>query len=153
MTKVTDEVSVLLVEDDDGHADLVMWNLEKAGIQNPLYRVKNGQQALNFLLKQEEFMDAEIPSPDNLVMLLDINMPVMDGYEVIKFVRSHEGTRLLPIVMLTTAEDKREVTKCYELGCNLFMKKPIEHSELTSLIQQLGAILAPMRVPLAGGQS
>jgi CheY-like chemotaxis protein len=149
----TEDLCILFVEDDDGHADLVMWNFEKAGIKNPLYRVKNGKLAVDFLSKSGPYSDTvDMPSPDNIVIFLDINMPVMDGYEVIKWVRTNEKTKLIPIIMLTTAEDKKEVTKCYELGCNLFLKKPIDHAELTSMIQQLGAILTPMRVPLAGGR-
>ena len=151
---MTNDVSILLVEDDVGHADLVMWNFEKAGIDTPIYRVENGQKALDLLLKRGEYAEVKnIPSPDNIVMFLDINMPVMDGYEVIKAVRSNELTRLIPIIMLTTAEDKHEVTKCYELGCNLFLKKPVEHGLLKDMIQQLGAVLNLLRIPFSGGQS
>ena len=145
------ETCVLMVEDDDGHADLVRWNLEKAGVENPIFRVDDGQKAIDFLLRKGDYADADLPSPDNIVMLLDINMPVINGYEVLKLVRANKQTKFMPIIMLTTAEDTREVTKCYELGCNLFLKKPIDHGELTSMIQQLGTLLAFIRTPSGGG--
>ena len=140
------ETSILLVEDDDGHADLVKWNLERTGLNYSLHHVRNGQQALNFFPQHDNKQRTPKPGRDNFVVLLDINMPVMDGYEVLERLRAQTHTRHLPVIMLTTAENPDDVTRCYELGCNLFLKKPVDHEQLATLIQQLGAILSSTRV-------
>lgn len=146
-------ISILLVEDDEGHADLVKWNLEKVGVENPLYHVKNGQKAIDFLMRQGDYTEETSLPHDNLIMLLDINMPVMDGHEVLERVRSNDKTKNLPIIMLTTAEDKRSVKQCYASGCNLFLKKPVNHTQFVATIQQLGAILPMMRLPQMTGEA
>ena len=149
----TEDIAILLVEDDLGHADLVKWNLEKAGINNPVFHAKNGREALRLLIQGGEDPNPAFPNPDNLVMLLDINMPIMDGHEVLQYVRSHPRIRYLPIVMFTTAEDRQEVTRCHELGCNLFLQKSVNPEHLTTTIQHFAAILPSLRVPVSTGNA
>ena len=140
------ETAILLVEDDDGHADLVKWNLERTGLNYSLYHARNGQQALDLLLQHNDKQQKPKLGRDNIVVLLDINMPVMDGYEVLERLREQTHTRHLPVIMLTTAESPDDVTRCYELGCNLFLRKPVGHKQLATLVQQLGALLSSVRV-------
>ena len=142
------DISILLVEDDESHADLIKWTLEKVGVENALYHVRNGQKAIDFLMQEGDYADNDPSLTENLIMLLDINMPVMDGHEVLEYVRSHEKTKNLPVIMLTTAGNNQTVEKCYALGCNMFLKKSIDHDQFVNTIRQLAAILPTLRVPM-----
>ena len=125
-------VSILIVEDDDGHARLIAKNLKRANIANGITRVSNGREALDFLFSEGDFEGQERPSP--LLVLLDLNMPVMDGYQVLEKMKSDPRTQKIPVVVLTTTDDAREVTRCYELGCSVYITKPVEYESFTSAI-------------------
>ena len=82
-----------------------------------------------------------------VLMLLDVNMPVLDGYQVLKLVKNDERTKLVPVVMLTTTDNPREIAKCYELGCNMYMTKPVDYDQFSEAIRNLGAFLSIVKVP------
>jgi CheY-like chemotaxis protein len=139
------DVSILIVEDDDGHARLIEKNLKRAGISNQISRVENGREALDFLFSEGSFVGIERPSP--LLVLLDLNMPVMDGYQVLERMKSDARTHKVPVVVLTTTDDAREVTRCYELGCSVYITKPVEYEGFAAAIQQLGLFMSIVTVP------
>ncbi|MFC2078430.1 response regulator [Candidatus Bipolaricaulota bacterium] len=139
------EVSILIVEDDDGHARLIAKNLKRAGISNSVTRVENGREALDFLFSEGAFEGKERPSP--LLVLLDLNMPVMDGYQVLEKMKADPRTQKVPVVVLTTTDDSREVTRCYELGCSVYITKPVEYESFSAAIQQLGLFMSIVTVP------
>ena len=139
------EVSILIVEDDDGHARLIAKNLKRAGISNRVTRVENGREALDFLFSEGAFAGQERPSP--LLVLLDLNMPVMDGYQVLEKMKADPRTQKVPVVVLTTTDDAREVTRCYELGCSVYITKPVDYESFSSAIQQLGLFMSIVTVP------
>ena len=118
------EVSILIVEDDAGHARLIEKNLKRAKISNLITRVENGQEALNFLFSEGAFEGKERPSP--LLVLLDLNMPVVDGYQVLEKMKANPETKKIPVVILTTTDDAREVARCYQLGCSVYITKPVD---------------------------
>jgi len=138
-------VTILLVEDDPGHAVLIEKNLRRGGIANTLVTVDDGQKAVDFLLKRAGYKGDTNPTP--LVILLDLNMPSLDGYQVLKIIKTDERTRQIPVIMLSTTDNPAEVAKCYELGCNVYITKPVEYEAFSKAIQNLGAILSIIKVP------
>ena len=139
------EVSILIVEDDAGHARLIEKNLKRAKISNLITKVENGQEALDFLFSEGAFEGQQRPSP--LLVLLDLNMPVLDGYQVLEKMKSDEKLKKIPVVVLTTTDDAREVTRCYQLGCSVYITKPVDYDSFCEAIQQLGFFMSIVTVP------
>ena len=137
--------TILLVEDDDGHAKLVEINLKRAGVSNPIIRAKDGVEALDYVLSRGSYADQ--PSPHILLILLDINMPRMDGVETLRQLKSNESLKNIPVIMLTTTDDPREVERCYELNCNIYITKPVEYDQFAEAIRRLGLFLQVIAMP------
>jgi CheY-like chemotaxis protein len=143
-----DTVTILLAEDDDGHASLVQRNLERAGLVNGFVRVKDGQELLDYL---NDPARADDQSKDTqLVVLLDINMPRVDGIEALRQIKANPLTFRIPVIMLTTTDDPREVDRCYELGCNVYITKPVEYEGFIDAVRRLGMFLQIVRKPRNG---
>lgn len=138
-------ITVLLVEDDPGHASLIKKNLKKAGISNPLIHLEDGRKAVDFLFGKGEYEGKGKQS--KLLVLLDLNMPLLDGYEVLKRMKEDEATRTIPVIVLTTTSSPDEVQRCYELGCNVFVTKPVEYGEFSEAIRKLGMFMEIMMIP------
>lgn len=132
-------VTILLAEDDLGHASLIQRNLKRNGFINDVIHVVDGQQALEFLRCQGEFAGRKPGGP--LLLVLDINMPRVDGIEVLAAVKQDSQLAKLPVIILTTTDDPREVARCYELGCNVYIRKPIEYDRLVDALQRVGLFL------------
>ncbi len=139
------EVAILLVEDDAGHARLIEKNLRRSGITNQLVTVGDGQQALDYLYGDGEYADASPASP--LLVLLDLNLPVLDGYQVLKRMKADKRTKRIPVIILTTTDDTREVSRCYDLGCNVYITKPVDYQEFSDAIRKIGLFLSVVTVP------
>jgi CheY-like chemotaxis protein len=138
-------VTILMAEDDDGHATLVQRNLQRAGLANPVVRVRDGQEALDYVFATGEYVDR--PRIGRLLLLLDINMPRVDGIEVLQRVRETESSRNLPVIMLTTTDDPREVRRCYDLGCSVYITKPVEYEPFVEAVKRLGLFLQVVTLP------
>ncbi len=138
-------LSILLAEDDEGHATLVQRNLRRAGVTNEVIWVKDGQEALDYVRSEGEYAGRTHTAP--LVILLDINMPRVGGVEVLRQLKMDELTKSIPIVMLTTTDDPREVENCYQLGCSIYITKPVEYDAFCDLMQRLGMFLQVIVVP------
>jgi len=141
----SEPLMILLADDDDGHATLIQRNLRRAGIVNEFVRVKDGQEALDFVRRAGAY--AGRPSRGPLLLLLDIKMPRVDGVEVLRQVKGDPQTERLPVIMLTTTDDPREVQRCYELGCSVYITKPVKYEEFVEAIKRLGLFLAIVEVP------
>ncbi len=138
-------MKILFAEDDEGHATLVQRNLQRAGIANEIIHVKDGQEALDYL-KNERVNGGEnhqIP----MLMLLDINMPRLNGIDVLRAVKRDPSTAALPVIMLTTTDDPREVQRCYQLGCSVYLTKPMQYGAFVDAIKRLGLFLEIMVAP------
>ncbi len=136
-------VNIFLVEDDDGHATLVQKNLQRAGIANTFVRLNDGQEALDYIR-------ARVHEPnglDNAVILLDLNMPRLGGVEVLEALKESPATSSLPVIVLTTTDDPREIERCYELGCNVYVTKPVEYDAFVEAIRRLGLFLQVVKLP------
>ncbi len=142
---ITTPLTILLVEDDEGHATLVQRNLRRAGVDNEIVWVKDGQEALDYVRSEGAY--AQRPGHIPLVILLDINMPRVGGVEVLRQLKMDARTKTIPIVMLTTTDDPREVEGCYELGCSLYITKPVDYDAFCEVVQRLGAFLQIVKVP------
>ncbi|HEV3142373.1 MAG TPA: response regulator [Gemmataceae bacterium] len=140
-----DSLLILMAEDDDGHASLVQRNLKRGGVVNRIVHVHDGQVALDYIRRQGAFAGRKADGP--LVLLLDINMPRVDGVEVLRQLKADDQTAKIPVIMLTTTDDPREVQRCYELGCAVYVIKPVACDAFIEAIKRLGLFLAIVKVP------
>ncbi len=140
-----DPLVILLAEDDDGHATLVRRNLQRSGVANEVVRVADGQEALDYVCREGAYKDRTRNGP--LLILLDIKMPRIDGVETLRRLKADPTTRGIPVIMLTTTDDPREIERCYELGCNVYVTKPVEYDRFVEAIRQLGLFLQVVTVP------
>ncbi len=136
------KVTILLVEDDPGHARLIEKNLRRANLTNEIVHVTDGQQAVDYLFSNGR--------PPSLLVLLDLNLPVLDGYQVLERMKHDERTKRIPVVILTTTDDTREVFRCYELGCNVYVTKPVDYEQFSDAIRKLGLFMAVLMIPDGG---
>ncbi|MBK8049654.1 MAG: response regulator [Anaerolineales bacterium] len=142
-------VSILITEDDDGHAALIEWQLREAGVDNPMMRFCNGQEVWNFLTRCGS--GPMRSTEDAYLMLLDLRMPIMDGLEVLRNVKADPVLKTLPVIMLTTTDDPQEIEACYRLGCNVYITKPVAFAQFAEALRRLGLILTIVQAPVVAG--
>jgi CheY-like chemotaxis protein len=142
-----EQLVILLAEDDDGHASLIQRNLKRAGVVNTVVRVRDGQEALDYLRCQGAF--AIRPSSAPVLLLLDIKMPRVDGIGVLQATKSDPAMAQIPVIMLTTTDDPREVDRCYEFGCSVYITKPVRYEDFVDALTRLGMFLEIIKVPHA----
>ena len=135
---------ILLAEDDEGHALLVKRNLVRAGIVNEIVHVTDGQQALDFVRREGKYAGR---ARTLLLLVLDINMPCLDGIQVLQGIKADESTAKIPVIMLTTTDDPREIELCYEIGCSVYVTKPVEYEQFVEAVKRLGLFLQVVRIP------
>ena len=136
---------IVMAEDDPGHAALIQRNLRRSGISNEIIHVTDGQMALDYVHCQGPFANRVPNGP--LLLLLDINMPRMDGVDVLRQLKADPATAQIPIIMLTTTDDPREVERCYQLGCGVYVTKPVDYERFVEAVQRLGLFLQIVQVP------
>jgi CheY-like chemotaxis protein len=136
-------VNIIMIEDDDGHARLIERNIRRAGISNTIHHFTDGTSALEFI-----FHGADGPVLNGPAMvLLDLNLPDMSGTDILSRIKSVEKLKRTPVVVLTTTDDKVEIQRCYDLGCNVYITKPVNYEAFADAIRQLGLFLAVIQVP------
>jgi CheY-like chemotaxis protein len=145
------EVTILIAEDDDGHALLIERNLKRAGIVNDIMRFKNGGDTLDFL--QRKGAGPRRKPGEGYLLLLDIRMPGIDGVEVLRQVKADEELKKMPVIMITTTDDPREVATCHQLGCSNYVTKPIDYDKFVDVVMKLGLFLLVVEVPAINGKS
>jgi len=138
-------VTILIAEDDDGHADLIMELLRETGVENPLVRFRDGQEVLDYLCDEEG--RSKLQNGSRYLLLLDIRMPRLDGVEVLRHMKANPRLKDIPVIMLTTTDDPREVQDCYQYGCNCYITKPVEFGRFTTVLRQLGLFLMIVQLP------
>lgn len=147
---MTKEVVILIAEDDDGHARLIEKNLSRAGLHNKIERFANGQQILDFLFRRGP---GRHRSPEtSYLLLLDIRMPQVDGVEVLRQVKEDPELRKMPVIMLTTTDDPREVQRCHALGCSTYIVKPVVYERFAEAINRMGLFISLVQVPQLGAK-
>ena len=133
--------TVVLIEDDEGHASLIRKNLQRVGVLNPIIHLKDGAEAMAY------FFAGELKSHDKTVVVMDLNMPGIDGFDILRHLKADESTRKMPVIVLTTTDNPKDIDRCYALGCNAFMTKPIGYDDFSEAIRKLGLMLTVVRVP------
>jgi CheY-like chemotaxis protein len=132
-----------LAEDDDGHALLIERNLKRAGFVNRVVRARDGQEALDLVRGD----GSTAPPGTQFLLLLDINMPRIDGVEVLRQLKADPKTARTPVIMLTTTDDPREVERCYQLGCSIYITKPVRYEDFVEALKRLGMFLEIVKLP------
>lgn len=138
-------VTIVMIEDDEGHARLIEKNIRRAGVNNEIMPFTNGGTALEFLLGSDG--TGAQHKGGALLILLDLNLPDMSGVDILQKIKGSTGLALAPVVVLTTTDDKREIQRCYELGCNVYITKPVDYEHFAQAIRQLGLFFTVMQVP------
>ena len=139
------DVVLLIADDDAGHARLIEKNLRRAGLSNPIQRFEDGQQILDFLFQRGDGQKRTADTP--YLLLLDIRMPKVDGVEVLRQLKADPELRKLPVSMLTTTDDPREVERCHALGCNNYIVKPVDYEKFSEAMNKLGLFISLVQVP------
>jgi CheY-like chemotaxis protein len=142
---MTREVMILIADDDAGHARLIEKNLHRVGLHNPFQRFENGQEILDFLFRRGEGRKRLSDVP--YLLLLDIRMPKVDGVEVLRQLKEDAELRKMPVLILTTTDDPREVERCHALGCSNYIVKPVDYEKFAEAIKQMGLFISLVQVP------
>jgi CheY-like chemotaxis protein len=139
-------VTIVMIEDDEGHARLIERNIRRAGVNNEIVGFADGSSALAYL------MGADGTGVSNakraILVLLDLNLPDMSGIDILEQVKSNVHLRRSPVVILTTTDDQREIQRCYDLGANVYITKPVNYESFANAIRQLGLFVSVMQVPV-----
>jgi CheY-like chemotaxis protein len=138
--------AILIVDDDEGHAILIRENLEAAGLTNRIEHFRDGQAILDF------FAQGRPRHSESYLILLDIRMPKVDGIEVLRRLKADPELRKLSVVMLTTTDDSREVERCHQLGCSVYLQKPVDYDKFAEAIRRLGLFVPLLVLPTLSPQ-
>ncbi|GEO11177.1 response regulator [Segetibacter aerophilus] len=131
------EVEILLVEDNMSDAELVTRALRKVNLANNLVHVKDGEEALEFIFAEGRYAERKIKNVPRLI-LLDIKMPKVDGIEVLRQIKSHEATKTIPVVIMTSSKEELDIIKSYQLGVNSYVVKPVDFNNFSKAVSELG---------------
>jgi DNA-binding response OmpR family regulator len=136
-------VNIVMIEDDEGHARLIERNIRRAGISNNVRHFLDGTTALDYI-----FNGADGPTLNGpALVLLDLNLPDMSGTDILAKIKASDKLKRTPVVVLTTTDDKVEIQRCYDLGCNVYITKPVNYEAFADAIRKLGLFLSVMQVP------
>ena len=138
-------VTIIMIEDDEGHARLIEKNIRRAGVANQIIPFTNGTEALSYLLGPDG--TGTVSKGRQLLVLLDLNLPDMTGIDILEKVKGNEHTKRSPVVVLTTTDDQREIQRCYDLGANVYITKPVDYEGFANAIKQLGLFFSVMQIP------
>jgi len=141
--------SILIAEDDPGHTALIRRNLKRCGIEKNVIYFSDGQEALDFLFQNGPGPKRE--KDKRYLLILDIRMPKVDGVEVLRQIKEDDHLKKLPVIILTTTDDPREIDSCYRLGCSNYIHKPINYEQFSQTIQSLGHFVGTMEFPALNG--
>lgn len=137
-------IIILVAEDDDGHAELIIEGLRETGLKNEIVRLMDGLELWDYL--HSRCRDEMLENDQEFLILLDINMPRMDGITVLEKIKNDLCLKDIPVIMLTTTDNPREIERCYQLGCNVYVTKPIEFIKFAETLQRLGLFLQIIKV-------
>lgn len=144
MGDICKAVTIVMIEDDEGHARLIEKNIRRAGVSNELIAFADGTSALTYLLGEDS--SGEVSGKRQLLILLDLNLPDMSGIDILAQVKKNPHLRRSPVVILTTTDDSREIQRCYDLGANVYITKPVDYEGFAHAIRQLGLFFSVIQV-------
>jgi len=140
---------ILIAEDDEGHFELIKRTLQRAGVCNEILRFANGQETLDFL-----FIKGDGPTREpnkKYLLLLDIRMPKIDGIEVLDKIKQDTDLKKIPVIMLTTTDDPPTIERCHDLGCSVYIVKPVEYEDFSDAVHKIGLFLSVVEIPQVSG--
>jgi CheY-like chemotaxis protein len=138
-------VEIVMIEDDEGHARLIEKNIRRAGVNNRITSFANGTEACSYLFGGDGSGSGNKTKP--MLVLLDLNLPDMTGVDILKRIKTNDYLKRVPVVVLTTTDDAVEIQRCYDLGCNVYITKPVNYEAFAQAIRQLGLFLSVIQVP------
>jgi DNA-binding response OmpR family regulator len=138
-------VTIIMIEDDEGHARLIERNIRRSGVNNEIVPFTNGTDALDYLFGSDG--TGRDHGGSALLILLDLNLPDMIGIDILRRVKESKYLKCVPVVVLTTADDSHEIKRCYELGCNVYITKPVNYETFANAIRQLGLFFSVIQIP------
>jgi len=139
------DLVILLAEDDDGHAELTLAALREAGVSNEVIRFRDGEETIAFFAEQTKGKQATRGTP--YLLLLDLAMPKVDGFAVLTHLKGTAAYRKIPIIVFTTDDDPAVIERCYTLGCNAYVTKPVTYKDLAEKMRKIGIGLVAIEVP------
>ena len=139
---------ILLVEDDPKDVELTLTALEEYNLANEVIVARDGEEALEYLYSRGKFKTRSDGNPS--VMLLDLKLPKVDGLEVLKQIKSEEKLRMIPVVVLTSSKEEKDMVASYQLGVNAYVVKPVDFHEFVNAIKELGVFWAVINEPPPG---
>jgi DNA-binding response OmpR family regulator len=138
-------VTIVMIEDDEGHARLIERNIRRSGVNNEIVPFTNGTDAMAWLLGNDS---AGIQRKgEAILILLDLNLPDMSGVDILAKLKASDKAHRIPVVVLTTTDDKVEIARCYDLGCSVYITKPLEYEAFANSVRQLGLTFSIMQFP------
>ena len=139
---MTNPVTIVMIEDDEGHARLIERNIRRAGVTNEIIHFSDGASTYDYFNK----LQAQ-PADTPILVLLDLNLPDVSGIDILEYLKSHGHLKVTPVIVLTTTDDRSEIQRCYDLGCNVYMTKPVDYQQFATAIRQLGLFFSVIKVP------
>ena len=140
-------VTIIMIEDDEGHARLIERNIRRSGVNNEIIAFSNGTDAMKYLFGDDG--SGVRHKGRAMLILLDLNLPDMTGIEILRQIKDNKYLKATPVVVLTTTDDSHEIKRCYELGCNVYITKPVNYESFANAIRQLGLFFSVIQVPPA----
>jgi CheY-like chemotaxis protein len=140
-------VTIIMIEDDDGHARLIERNIRRSGVNNEIVPFSTGTDAVKYLFGSDG--TGLHHRGRALLILLDLNLPDMSGIEILRQIKDNKCLKSTPVVVLTTTDDTDEISRCYELGCSVYITKPVNYESFANAIRQLGLFFSVIQVPRA----
>jgi CheY-like chemotaxis protein len=145
MTATGKPVTIVMIEDDEGHARLIEKNIRRAGVNNDIEAFRDGSSALQYLLGPDG--SGETTVGRHLLVLLDLNLPDMTGLDILQRIKGNAHLKRVPVVVLTTTDDSREIQRCYDAGASVYITKPVNYEGFANAIRQLGLLFSVIQVP------
>lgn len=142
---MTATLSVVIAEDDDGHATLVRRNLKRAGLESEPVHLRDGQEMLDYIYRRGAWSGR--PPHEALVLIVDLKMPRLGGMEVLEQLKTDEALARIPVFVFTTTDDPIELDRCYELGAAACIVKPVTYAAFAEVVQRLAQFLLMARIP------
>ena len=139
---------ILLVEDDPKDIELTLTALDEHNLVNEIVTVRDGVEALDYLYRRGDFAQCSVGNP--IVILLDLKMPRLDGVEVVRQLKADEQLRFIPVVILTSSRESRDLEECYRLGVNAYVVKPLRFADFVEAVRQIGVFWAMINEPPPG---
>jgi DNA-binding response OmpR family regulator len=144
---MTQPVTIIMIEDDEGHGRLIEKNIRRAGVNNEILPFQNGSDVMNFMFGADG--TGQTSKGRAYLVLLDLNLPDMSGIDILKKIKENEHLKRSPVIVLTTTDDEVEIQRCYDLGCNVYITKPVNYESFANAIRQLGLFFSVIQVPPA----